>query len=135
MMLDTTLARRPRGMSFAMAANGTKILLLSVRCSCCPVPSCDLADHRVGDPVEGENLSQDVPVPEQLLGDIEPDDGDARGVLLVLPVEVASVLQLDGANVLILRLDAADADARGVVGALRADATHLQLRARHRHHR
>ena len=49
--------------------------------------------------------------------------------------ELAAVLELDGADVLILRLDAGDARRRGVVGALHPDRATLDLRADHRDHR
>ena len=78
----------------------------------------DLADHGVRQAVQRDRLAEDVALAEQLLGHVEADDGDARHLLLVLPGEVAAVFELDGADVLILRLDAGDLRGGGVVGAL-----------------
>ena len=78
----------------------------------------NLADHRVRRSVQGERLAEDVALAEQLLRHVEADDRDARHVLLVLPREVAAVFQLNGADVLILRLDAGDLRRGGVVGAV-----------------
>ena len=72
---------------------------------------------------------------EQLLGHVVSDDREARHLLLVSPREIAAVLELDGANVLIRRLDAGDAGRRGVVGALHADGAALELRADDGDHR
>ena len=56
-------------------------------------------------------------------------------LLFVLPAEQAAVLELDRADVLVLRLDAGDADRGGVVGALHADAAGLELGADDGNHR
>jgi hypothetical protein len=58
--------------------------------------------------VHRDRFAEDAALAEQLLGHVEADDRNPRHLLLVLPREVAAVFELDGADVLILRLDAAD---------------------------
>src|SRR5262249_42862066 len=58
-----------------------------------------------------------------------------RDLIFVLPGEETSVGELDRADVLVLRLDAADLRARGVIGAFHLDAAARQLGADHFDHR
>ena len=96
----------------------------------------NLADHGVRHAVQRDRLVEDVALAEQLLGHVGADDRDARRpALRPVHVKLRPVLQLDGADVLILRLDAGDARGGGVVGALDLDRAALDLRADDGDHR
>jgi hypothetical protein len=88
----------------------------------------DLADDRVADPVQRELLAKRVPRAEQLGRQVGAEQRHAVYFALVLPVQLAAVLEIQGADLLVGRLDPVDVRCRRVVTALHLESAALQLR-------
>ena len=82
----------------------------------------DLADDRVRLPVQLDRLVQALARAEQLRPGVGADDGHPPRLLVVGGDEAAPVLDVDGADRLVLRLDAVDRQRGGVEAALDAQA-------------
>ena len=106
------------------------------RCSCCPGSSCGSCRRPcTAVPFSVSASPRMLRLPNSCSAMSKPTIATRDTCCLVLPREAAAVLELDRADVLVLRLDAGDARGRGVVGALHLDAAALELGADDGDHR
>ena len=95
----------------------------------------DAADDRVGNPIQLHGLADAVAGAEQLLRRIRAPYCDAPRLGFVGVAERSSAIDVDRADLLVLRLDAVDGDCPCVVGAFDVNGAALNLGADDRDHR